>query len=59
MFIIDRTGGITSIQSRAPHRRLKLEAERVVKTLPKMKPGEQRGRQVGVKYSLPIIFEVH
>jgi len=58
-FVIDRTGGITSIQSRAPHKRLQLEAERVVKTLPKMKPGEQRGKPVGVKYSLPIIFQVN
>ncbi len=58
MFVIDRTGGISNIQSRAPHKRLQLEAERVVKTLPKMKPGEQRGKPVGVKYSLPIVFEV-
>jgi len=58
MFVIDRQGGITNIQSRAPHKRLQLEAERVIKTLPKMKPGEQRGKPVGVKYSLPIVFEV-
>ena len=59
MFVIDRQGGITNIQSRAPHKRLQLEAERVIKTLPKMKPGEQRGKPVGVKYSLPIVFDVH
>lgn len=59
MFVIDRTGGISNIRSRAPHKRLQLEAERVVRTLPKMKPGEQRGKPVGVKYSLPIVFEVH
>lgn len=59
MFVIDRQGGITNIRSRAPHKRLQLEAERVIKTLPKMKPGEQRGKPVGVKYSLPIVFEVH
>jgi len=26
--------------------------------LPKMKPGRQRGKAVGVKYSLPIVFNV-
>jgi protein TonB len=59
LFVIDKTGGISNIQTRAPHKRLELEAERVVKSLPKMKPGEQRGKAVGVKYSLPIVFEVH
>ncbi len=59
MFVIDKTGGISNVQSRAPHKRLQLEAERVVKSIPKMKPGKQRGRPVGVKYSLPIVFEVH
>ncbi|MCM2301938.1 MAG: energy transducer TonB, partial [Flavobacteriaceae bacterium] len=27
-------------------------------SLPKMQPGKQRGRPVGVKYSLPITFNV-
>ena len=58
MFVIDRHGKISNIRARAPHKRLELEAIRVIKSLPKMKPGEQRGRPVGVKYSLPIIFEV-
>jgi len=58
MFVIDRAGKITNIQSRAPHKRLQKEAERVIKLLPKMKPGLQRGRAVGVKYSLPIVFNV-
>lgn len=58
MFKIDKTGNITSIQARAPHKRLEAEAKRVVSLLPKMKPGKQRGRPVGVKYSLPISFIV-
>lgn len=57
-FIIDRQGGISSVRSRAPHKRLEKEAERVIRSLPKMKPGTQRGRKVRVKYSLPIVFEV-
>tara|TARA_B100000809_G_scaffold38098_1_gene33340 strand:- start:32527 stop:33255 length:729 start_codon:yes stop_codon:yes gene_type:complete len=58
MFKIDKTGSITEIQARAPHPRLQKEAERVVKTLPKMTPGKQRGRAVSVRYSLPISFLV-
>ncbi len=58
IFVIDKHGEINNIQIRAPHKRLELEAKRVIKSLLKMKPGEQRGRRVGVKYSLPITFEV-
>ena len=58
MFKIDKTGGITEIRARAPHPRLQKEAERVVRTLPRMTPGKQRGRPVAVRYSLPIAFQV-
>jgi protein TonB len=58
MFKIDKTGNITDVMARAPHKRLQEEAIRVVKLLPKMTPGKQRGRPVGVKYSLPIAFKV-
>ncbi len=58
MFVIDKNGKISNVQSRAPHKSLQREAERVIKSLPRMKPGEQRGNPVGVKYSLPIVFEV-
>jgi protein TonB len=58
MFKIDKTGSITEIQARAPHPSLQKEAKRVVKTLPKMTPGKQRGRAVSVRYSLPISFMV-
>ena len=58
MFKIDKTGNITDIQARAPHKRLEAEAIRVVSLLPQMTPGKQRGRAVPVKYSLPITFLV-
>ncbi|WGK65564.1 energy transducer TonB [Croceiramulus getboli] len=57
-FKIDRNGNITDIGSRGPHPRLEAEAERVIKLLPKMTPGKQRGKPVGVLYSLPIVFQV-
>ena len=57
-FVIDKNGNIANIESRAPHKSLQLEAKRVVKSLPKMEPGRQRGKPVRVKYSLPIVFQV-
>ena len=58
VFKIDKSGNITDVMARAPHKRLQEEAIRVVNSLPKMTPGKQRGRPVGVKYSLPIAFKV-
>ncbi len=57
-FKIDKNGNVSDIRSRAPHPRLKKEAERIIKKLPKMTPGRQRGKAVGVKYTLPITFNV-
>ncbi|WP_442265072.1 energy transducer TonB [Tenacibaculum sp. ZS6-P6] len=57
-FKIDKDGTITSVNARAPHPRLKGEAERIAKKLPKMIPGRQRGKPVRVGYTLPITFNV-
>ncbi len=57
-FKIDEKGDIVDIRSRAPHPRLEREAQRVIDKLPKMTPGKQRGKEVGVMYSLPIVFQV-
>ncbi len=58
IFKIDRTGNIVGVRARAPHPKLEKEATRVIKMLPKMKPGKQRGKAVTVPYSLPILFQV-
>jgi protein TonB len=58
MFKIDKNGDIVDVKARAPHKRLQDEAIRVVNLLPKMTPGKQRGKAVGVKYSLPITFKI-
>jgi len=56
-FKISKTGDITNINARAPHPRLKKEAIRMANKIPKMKPGKQRGRPVGVNYTLPITLK--
>jgi protein TonB len=58
LFTIDENGVVTDIKSRGPHPKLEKEAERVVKLLPKMQPGQQRKQNVKVKYTLPIVFRV-
>lgn len=58
IFKINTDGNIIGVRSRAPHPELEKEAIRVVNLLPKMIPGEQKGKKVNVPYSLPIIFQV-
>jgi protein TonB len=57
-FKIDKTGKVVDVRARGPHKRLEKEAIRVVNMIPKMQPGKQRGRPVGVKYTLPITLVV-
>ena len=55
-FVIDSKGRVTGIQKRGPDKLLEKEAERIIASLPRVKPGEQRGKAVSVKYSIPINF---
>ena len=59
IFKIDTTGRIIEVKARAAHKNLKKEAIRVIKLLPKLKPGIYNGKKVIVPYSLPIIFEIN
>lgn len=55
---VDKNGYVVDVDARGPHPVLEREAKRVIRLLPTMKPGTQRGNTVEVAYSLPIIFEV-
>jgi protein TonB len=55
-FKIDKTGRINDIQVRGTHPDLEKEAERVINIIPEMTPGKQVDKNVGVIYTLPIIF---
>ena len=57
-FKIDKSGNIVDVNARAPHPKIKSEVIKVMKQLPKMKPGKQRGKPVGVKYSIPFTLIV-
>lgn len=57
-FKIDKEGNVVNVRARAPHPRLEQEAVRIVESLPRMIPGKQRGKPVGVLYALPILFKV-
>lgn len=58
-FVVERDGSITDIiEMRSPSEGLTREARRVVQSMPKWKPGKQRGKAVRVKYMLPVTFRL-
>ncbi|WP_158845796.1 energy transducer TonB [Algibacter sp. L1A34] len=57
-FKIDKTGHVTDIKTRGTHPDLEKEAQRVINKIPEMTPGKQRDKNVGVIYTLPIVFSV-
>lgn len=58
-FIVDKDGNVTNVKVvRGFHPLLDAEAVRVVQSMPKWKPGEQRGRKVPVKYIVPVSFKL-
>ena len=57
-FKIDKNGNVTNVRARGPHKKIEKEAIRVVESLPKMIPGKNNGKNIGVKYTLPITFLV-
>jgi protein TonB len=58
-FVIDETGNIASVDLlRSVDVSLDNEALRVVRSLPKWKPGKQGGKPVKVRFSVPIQFEL-
>ena len=58
LFVVDSKGKISNIRTRGPHKLLENEASRIISLLPKMEPGKQRNRSVGVPYSIPINFKL-
>ncbi|WP_299681557.1 VIT domain-containing protein [uncultured Dokdonia sp.] len=57
-FTINEEGIIEDVKARSASPILEEEAKRVIALLPRMTPGEQRGKKVSVIYSLPIAFRL-
>lgn len=59
-FVVDYEGNINDVKviSDPKGGGLEAEAARVVKAMPKWKPGKQNGRTVSVYYTLPIFFRL-
>ncbi len=58
-FVVGKTGTITNVNVlRGVDPSLDKEAVRVVKSMPKWKPGKQRGKPVFVRYQVPINFKL-
>ncbi|MCL1851056.1 MAG: energy transducer TonB [Bacteroidetes bacterium] len=59
-FVVERDGSITNVTVAAGvSPELDKEAVRVVKLMPRWKPGEQMGKTVRCSYSIPIKFTIH
>ena len=58
-FVVDKTGKVTKVKVlRGVDKYLDAEAVRVVQSMPKFKPGKQRGKAVNVQYNVPINFKL-
>lgn len=58
-FVIDKEGSVIVKDIQANHPDLEAEALHTLGQLPKMIPGEHKGKKVAVKYALPIVFIVN
>ena len=59
-FIVDKDGSVTDVKIlRGIDKNLDAEALRVIKSLPKYKPGMQRGKACRVQFTIPINFKLN
>lgn len=59
-FVVDYEGNVGNVKVVSPTKGggLEEEASRVIKSMPKWKPGKQNGRFVSVLYSIPVNFRL-
>lgn len=58
-FVVEKDGSITDVQVvRGVDPSLDKEAVRVIQSMPKWKPGKQRGSSVRVRFTLPVVFRL-
>ena len=57
MFVVEADGSLSNVRvARKVFPSLDSEAVRVVKAMPKWKPGKEKGRPVRVNFTLPVVF---
>lgn len=58
-FVVERDGSVAQVSiARGVDPALDKEAVRVVKSMPKWKPGMQQGKAVRARYTLPVLFRL-
>ena len=58
-FVVEKDGSITNVKIlRGIDPELNKEAVRVISAMPKWKPGEQRGKPVRCKFTVPVMFKL-
>lgn len=58
-FVVEKNGSITDVQVvRGQDPSLDKEAVRVIESMPKWSPGQQRGKPVRVRFTLPVVFRL-
>ena len=57
-FIVGTGGYVDIIKTRGPDDLLEKEAQRIISSLPRFKPGILNGKPVRVPFSMPIIFRL-
>ena len=56
-FVVEKDGSVSNFDAlQAPDKILVEEVERVFKLTPKWEPGKQNGKEVRVKFTVPIVF---
>ena len=58
-FIVEKDGSISNVKvAKSVNEAIDAEAVRVVELMPKWKPGKQNGKEVRVKYTIPVTFRM-
>ena len=58
-FVVEKDGSICGAEVvKRVHDQLDAEALRVINSMPKWKPGTQRGKVVRIKYAIPVVFRL-
>lgn len=56
VFYINEKGEVSNVTAEGDKKEINAEATRIVKLLPKMKPGHKGGTPISVKYKMPFNF---